>query len=163
MVFIDQSYAANSGSGRFHITGIIVDTACAIDTDSMDQTIDMGVVPISLILQNGLSNKKDFSINLINCILKKSERFLSSKQHFTVTFDGYNDDGIFGIEGTARGVAMRISDSEGHIAIPGKALPAGDVDTTEMSLRYSLQLVRDNGKLRAGDYKSTIKFKMDYY
>jgi len=160
---IGRVNATDSGSGRVHISGMIIDTACAIDVNSIDQTIDMGVVPISLIIRDGQGKTKDFSINLVKCVLDKSEKNLSIKRNFQITFDGYNDDNLFGVDGEAKGVAMKISDSEGHIAEPGTALPAGNIDTTDMSLKYTLQLVSNNKKLQAGDYTSTIKFKMDYY
>lgn len=35
--------------------------------------------------------------------------------------------------------------------------------TEDYRLNYSMQLVANNQVLRAGDYRSAIRFKLDYY
>jgi len=92
--------------------------------------------------------------------------YLSSQpewQHFQVTFDGKPDAGLFSVHGEAQGIALQIADSQGNIALPGIALPKGEVHSGDMPLKYSLRLVSNNKLLRAGEYFSTVKFKMDYY
>lgn len=153
----------SSGWGNVHLSGSIIDTACAIDTQSIDQTIDMGATPLSQIARNGQGRATLFSIRLVNCVLNRDAKFLPSWRHFAITFDGTNDNGLFGVDGEAKGVALKITDSEGNIAIPGKPLPSGNVETGDMSLKYSLQPMGNHRKFHAGDYTSIIKFKMDYY
>lgn len=42
--------------GRVSMEGSITDTACAIDPGSLEQTIDMAILPISQLVENGVGN-----------------------------------------------------------------------------------------------------------
>ncbi|ROR08830.1 fimbrial protein [Erwinia sp. JUb26] len=168
MSAVSQGYSSglmssDNGQGRVNMIGSIIDAACAIDINSIDQTIDMGVVPVSRIVRDGQSVKKNFSINLINCVLNKSDKDSTRWQYFTITFDGLNDDGLFSVEGDAKGIAIKIIDNSGSIARPGLALPPGKIESGDISLNFSMQLVSNHRALQAGDYNAVIKFKMDYY
>ena len=74
-----------------------------------------------------------------------------------------NDEGLFNIEGDAKGIALRIIDSDGNVAKPGAPLPSGELKSGKMSLNYSIQLVSNHKALHAGEYNSIVKYKMDYY
>ena len=50
---------------------------------------------------------KPFSIELVNCILERPENKPDWK-FFQVTFDGYAEGALFGVQGDARGVALEI-------------------------------------------------------
>jgi len=155
--------ATSQGWGKVSMTGEIVDTACAIDTESRDQTIDMGVIPTSEIRQLGKAPSKPFSIKLIDC---RWERYPSSKgewQSFTVTFDGPADGDFFTVDGDARGVQLAMRDEYGSQIIAGKELPKRDIVPGDMTLNYELQLVTNNQSLRAGTYHTLLRFKVDYY
>ncbi|CAI0999853.1 PAP fimbrial minor pilin protein precursor [Serratia fonticola] len=151
------------GWGRVNMAGAIIETACAIDTRSRDQTINMGSLPASQIVRDGKSGIRPFSIQLVNCILAREDKWLPDWQYFQITFEGFDDAGLFGVEGEAKGIALQITDSYGNIAIPGTPLPVGDIAAKEMRLNYSLRLVSNHQSLRVGQYSSTVKFKMDYY
>lgn len=151
------------GWGSVRMSGRIIGTACAIDTNSIDQTIDMGTVPISKIGRDGAGRERTFTINLINCVLSKEDNDISKWQYFSITFDGDNDEGLFAVTGEAKGIAIKIFDNDGHVARPGTPLPLGKIDSGKMALDFSIQLVSTHKVLHAGDYNSIIKFKMDYY
>lgn len=159
-----SSLAAHSqGWGKVSMNGEIVDTACAIDTESRDQTIDMGVIPTSVIKQFGKAPPKPFSIRLVDC---RWERYPSSKdewESFTVTFDGSADGDFFTITGDAEGVQLAMYDEYGTQIIAGKELPKRDIVPGDMTLNYELQLVTNNQSLRAGTYHTLLRFKIDYY
>lgn len=55
--------------GRVNMQGSIIDSACAIATESQEQVIDMDVVPVADILRTGWGNTYPLSIELINCTL----------------------------------------------------------------------------------------------
>ncbi|ALX93542.1 hypothetical protein AV650_08180 [Serratia fonticola] len=80
-----------------------------------------------------------------------------------MTFDGDNDRGHFGVNGEARGVALMIRDARGEVAAPGEALQASSMLPGERKLHYTLSLVGNQQTLRAGDYRTAIRFRMDYY
>lgn len=160
MSVVSQAWSSDMGSGRVKMAGSIIDTACAIDINSIDQTLDMGVAPIGRIIRDGYSIKKSITINLIKCIL---DRDSTQWKYFSITFDGMNDEGLFTVEGDAKGIALRIIDSDGNVAKPGIPLPSEKLESGEMSLNYSIQIVSDHKALHAGEYNSIIKYKMDYY
>lgn len=164
-ICVVSSVAASQtqGSGQVNMVGAIIETACAIDTLSRDQTINMGTLPVGQIARDGHGLIQPFSIRLVNCVLTRQNASLSDWRHFQITFDGPADAGLFGVEGSAKGVALQLADSQGNIAIPGAPLPVGEIAAKEMLLNYSLRLVSNHQLLRAGEYTSTVKFKMDYY
>ncbi|MEE4412055.1 MULTISPECIES: fimbrial protein [unclassified Serratia (in: enterobacteria)] len=154
---------ASQGWGRVNMEGAIIDTACAIAAGSRDQTIDMDTVPVSQIIRDGQGLTRPFTVELINCVLERPDNKLPDWKHFRVTFDGDADGKLFGVQGEAKGVALQIADSLGNVAIPGGPLPVGDITPGRMLINYSMKLVSNNQPLRAGNYFSTVRFKMDYY
>ncbi len=158
-----QSSLAAAGWGRVNMQGAVIETACAIDTHSRDQTIDMSIVPLSQIIRDGKGVTRPFSIRLVNCVLDRIDKNLPKWQRFQVTFDGRVDNGLFGVDGNARGVALQLADSEGNIVSPGNPTPLLDITEGNRELNYSLRLVSNQQKLRSGEYTSSIRFKMDYY
>lgn len=155
--------AMPAGWGRVNMEGAIIETPCAIDTDSRDQTIDMSVLPLSQIVRDGQGGVRDFRIRLVNCVLGRIDPSLPDWQRFQVTFDGRAEPGGFGVSGEARGVALQIADALGHVANPGEALPAVSITPGDKILHYSMRLVSNQQVLRAGEYYSTVRFKLDYY
>lgn len=60
------NHSGDFGHGIVRMQGSIITTACAIDTKSRDQTIDMSVLPINQLVNNGWSHinlPKHFSIS----------------------------------------------------------------------------------------------------
>jgi len=163
--FQSQVLASDSsqGWGRVNMQGAIVDTACAIAVESRDQTIDMEVVPVSDIIRDGQGRNKPFSIELVNCTLERPDSSLPDWRQFQVTFDGDVDGVLFGVQGEASGIALKITDEEGTVATPGVPLRLQDIIPGAMQLNYHIRLVANNHALRAGDYFSAIRFKMDYF
>jgi type 1 fimbria pilin len=151
------------GWGVVNMQGAIIDTACAIDIDSRDQTIDMEVIPIADIIRDGQGRGKSFSIDLVNCDLQKQKHGATEWKHFQITFDGDAEGDLFGVQGEASGVALRIIDDIGNTATPGKPLPLKDIIPSDMQLNYTLKLVANNHVLKSGDYFSVIRFKLDYF
>lgn len=152
-----------SGWGRVNMQGAVIETACAIDTESRDQTIDMFILPLSQIIRDGHGLKRAFNIRLINCVLARIDKKLPDWQRFQVTFDGRVDNGLFAVDGQAQGIALELTDNLGNIATPGKPLPAINISEGDSQLNYSLRLVSNSQVLRTGEYTSAIRFKMDYY
>lgn len=143
--------------------GAVIETACAIDTDSRDQTIDISVMPLTKIIRDGQGLTLPFTIRLVNCVLNRVDDNLTQWQRFQVTFDGRVDNGLFGVDGQAEGIALQLTDRHGNIIMPGNPTPLPDVVVSDRELNYFLRLVSNQQKLRSGEYTSTIRFKMDYY
>lgn len=66
-----------------------------------------GHYSLGQIIRDGQGMTKPFSIELVNCILERPENKPDWK-FFQVTFDGYAEGALFGVQGDARGVALEI-------------------------------------------------------
>ncbi|HEP1044384.1 TPA: fimbrial protein [Serratia marcescens] len=158
-----QAISAMQGEGRVNMQGAIIDTACAIATESREQIIDMEVIPFSDIVRDGQGRGVDFNIDLINCVLERADKTLPDWKQFKITFDGNAEGDFFGIGGDISGVALRIVDAAGNIARPGIPLPPIALLPGDYRMGFSLSLVANNKPLKAGSYFSSVRFKMDYY
>lgn len=156
--------APSQNFGLVNMAGAIIETACTIDMLNRDQTIDMGTIPVSKIARDGQGLTHPFSIKLVNCVLSRHDKTLPDWRYFQITFDGSSTDAsLFGVKGEAKGVALKIADNLGNIAIPGVPLPLAEIAPKDTPLNYSLQIVSNQKNLYAGEYSATVKFKMDYY
>ncbi|UAN44189.1 type 1 fimbrial protein [Serratia sp. JSRIV001] len=160
---INSANAAQEGSGRVNMEGAIIDAACAIDVGSRDQSIDMGVHPVSQVSRDGRLPPQPFSIKLVDCRLERGEPNKPAWQKFQVTFSGNATGERFNMQGDARGINMRILDSQGSVMMPGIASLPADIIPGSMTLNYTLDMVGNGEVMRSGAYRSTIRFKMDYY
>lgn len=147
--------------GRVNMQGAIIDDACAISVESSEQTIDMDMIPLAEIIRDGMGRSKDFSIILVRCSTDRQVK--SSEKKFRITFDGERDGELFGVHGEASGVALQITDMNGNVAIPGGAMPLEKMSIENGKLNYTLKLKSNNHTLKAGDFFSSIRFKLDYF
>lgn len=143
--------------------GAIIDTACTIAIESRDQSIDMDVVPLADIMRDGQGRRKSFFIDLVDCELERQQGKKSRWIQFQVTFDGDAEGDLFGVRGEAAGIAVQITDELGNIALPGRPLPQEDISPGDLRLNYDIRLVANQHALKAGDYFSSIRFKLDYF
>ncbi|EPL9568893.1 fimbrial protein [Providencia rettgeri] len=149
--------------GTVSMGGSIIEAPCAIDADSRDQSVNITTVPISQIIQDRESQTQDFSIRLINCVLAPITPGKPNWQFFNITFDGPTDGRNFDVFGHANGLSVKITDSNGNVAIPGKAMPDLALKPGSNTLNYNVRVVSNNKRLKPGNYQTTIRFKMDYY
>lgn len=156
--------APDQGHGKVSMRGSIIDTPCAIAVASREQTIDLITLPLEQIISEGAGLSKPFSIHLENCAFQQLLPNQQDWSHFMVTFDGPVTDGeLFALHGGARGIGLEISDAAGNRMQPGIASQAGLLQPGAMRLDYSLRLVGNHQKLRAGAYYTTVRFKLDYF
>lgn len=143
--------------------GKIIDTPCAIAPTDRNQLISLGSTSINIIARNGADRLVPFTIRLVGCELKHIDGRLPAWQGFSVTFDGVSDGKDFAIRGTAGGVALRITDADGHVALPGVPLPFEQLVRGDQSLNFNLQLVTDHQPLVKGNYHAVIRFGLSYF
>lgn len=149
--------------GYVTLDGSIIETPCAIDAGSRDQSVNITTVPVSQIIHDRESPESHFSIRLINCVLTPVTPGTPNWQAFMMTFDGPADGNNFDVFGHASGLSMKITDSDGNAAIPGQPMNALPIKTGDMTLNYGVRVVSNNKHLKAGSYQATIRFKLDYY
>jgi len=161
--FVSQAISATQGEGRVNMQGAIIDTACAIATESREQVIDMENTSLADIVRGGSGKNVPFNIELVNCVLERADKKLPDWKQFQITFDGHADGEAFGVNGEVSGVALKITDIAGNIAQPGIPLPPMDIVPGSYRLNFTLALIANNRPLKAGRYFSSVRFKMDYY
>lgn len=161
--FCSQAISASQGWGRVNMQGAILDTACAIATESREQTVDMKNISISDIENREGGNRVPFSIELVNCVLEREDKKLPDWRQFSITFDGHAEGEMFGVRGNISGVALRITDAFGNIARPGEPMLPVDIFPGNNRLDFYMALIANNQPIKAGSYSSSVRFKMDYY
>lgn len=152
----------DQGHGQVILGGSIIETPCSIDIQSRDQSIDMNATPISVIARDGQGETHPFSINLVNCDLAHLDANRPDWRYFRVSFDGPEDKGLFALGGNTHGVALKLTDEFGNVASPGIPLPAGKLTSGSQKLNYNLRLVGNEQVLKAGDFHTILRFKMEY-
>jgi type 1 fimbria pilin len=156
--------APDQGHGKVSMQGSIIDTPCAIAIGSRDQAIELITLPLDQIIRDGAGPAKPFSIHLENCVLQPLTPGRQPWSNFRVTFDGAATDGeLFSLRGGVRGIGLEISDAQGNRILPGTTAQTGQLQPGAMRLDYSLRLVGNHQKLRAGAYSTTVRFKLDYF
>lgn len=66
-VAFTASVHANQGSGKVNFKGTVINAACGIDPDSVEQTVDFGQISMNHLNTGNTSNPIPFSIKLVNC------------------------------------------------------------------------------------------------
>lgn len=157
-------YAVGHGNGHVHVRGSIVDTACAIATDDIDQSIDMGTLPISVLKDDGHGPEVPFDVHLVNCTLDDSDtRAVHHWKDVHITFDGVPDGRtLFAVQGAASGEGVAILDVTGTPAEPGKPVSAIPLIPGSMTLHYRMQIREDSRSLRPGNLTTALRYFMDY-
>jgi len=153
---------ANSdyGHGKVELNGEIVESACTIDMNSLDQTVDMGIIPISTLSRLGESKPKDFFITLIDCRWGESSK--NNYQGFDVTFTGHTNDQFFLVEGEAEGIQLRLENSSGKQILPGMKVPFEEQTTETIINKYSFKLIPNGQELKPGLYSSLVHYSISY-
>lgn len=158
-----KASATIQGQGRVHVRGSIVETPCAIATESRFQNVDIGVTPDSLIARDGHSTPHFFYIRLVNCRLDRLKPGDPAWRYFQLTFNGKDDNGLFALNDGVNGIALQLEDSQGNIAHPNQPLPVGEITPGDMTLGYSIRLVSNHHAMQVGSFHSDLQFMMNYY
>jgi len=109
--FVTSAIAAD---GAVNFTGSITDAACTVDTDSLNQTLDMGKISRSAFKAAGdIAGTKGFKLVLKNCP--------DTVTGAVVRFDGNQaagDNGILALtagQKTAQNVGIQITDAQNKV------------------------------------------------
>lgn len=153
-----QAGSENEERGVVRMNGSILETPCAIGMEDRDQQVELGTETTGELLHDGAGPYRPFTISLMNCRLDTA----TLASWFRVTFDGLPDGDNYAVNG-ASGIGVQIVDEAGEVASPGKPMPVSNITPGMQILKYKLRLKADNHHLQAGDYRTTIKFKIDYF
>lgn len=140
-------------------TGTLVADPCQVATDSEDQQVEFGNIVAKTFLTQNSTPPKMFTLRLVECDL-------SMGSTVSVTFLGdeaLTQPGTFATIGEAKGIAIRLRDSEGNPVVPNEPLPAAGVLEGETVLVWQAQVTtRDSREVTEGEFLSTVTFSMAY-
>jgi fimbrial protein len=158
------------GDGVVTLGGVVIDSACGLETATVDQTIEMDSEPIGRLLRDGEGQKKPFQLRLVNCSVTRPDpsrpgATLPDWEHLRVTFDGPADRGgrSFAAFGSSQGVAFHIQDAAGEESVPGVPMALHPVVDGDMTFNYTVHLVGNGVPLLAGDHTAAVRFKLEYF
>ncbi|WP_164058253.1 fimbrial protein [Serratia marcescens] len=153
------AYAAtDQGHGTISFTGAIIDAPCSINPDSIDQTINLGQIASGTLANGGTSTPRQFQIKLENCST-------ATAKTVKTTFTGAaGTDGRLGIDGTAKGASIAITDGKGKLIKLGEATDAQTIQDGNNNIEFAAYLQGDGASTAVipGDFHSITNFTLAY-
>ncbi|WP_105496244.1 type 1 fimbrial major subunit FimA [Escherichia coli] len=155
----DESVTTTVNGGVIHFKGEVVNAACAIDSESMNQTVELGQVRSSRLAKAGdLSSAVGFNIKLNDC-----DTNVSSNAAVTVTS---NDDTLAlqsSAAGSAQNVGIQILDRTGEVLVLDGATFSAKTDLIDGTniLPFQARYIA-LGQSVAGTANADATFKVQY-
>lgn len=144
----DESVTTTVNGGVIHFKGEVVNAACAIDSESMNQTVELGQVRSSRLAKAGdLSSAVGFNIKLNDCDTNVSSNAAVAFLGTTVTS---NDDTLAlqsSAAGSAQNVGIQILDSTGEVLVLDGATFSAKTDLLRIINATNHQLPGDRESL----------------
>lgn len=114
----DESVTTTVNGGVIHFKGEVVNAACAIDSESMNQTVELGQVRSSRLAKAGdLSSAVGFNIKLNDCDTNVSSNAAVAFLGTTVT----SNDDTLALQSSAAGSAQNVGVPEQNNILPYSA------------------------------------------
>jgi major type 1 subunit fimbrin (pilin) len=157
--------AAASGTtvsgGTINFEGQVVDAACSVSADSVNQTVTLGQVRTAKLSTAGdvSGQKTAFNINLEDCDTTVST-------NAAVTFTGQQDSTTAGAlansGGTATNVALQLYGPDGNTLKIGTESAAVTLLDGDNALPFSVDYIATGGAATAGSVSTTATFSLHY-
>lgn len=149
--------------GQLNVQGQIQASPCNLHTDDIRQEVAFDALSHRSVKGEAAHSIQILSLRLVNCRLEHDTGYQGNS--VSITFDGEPAPGnstLFAVTGSARGLALKLTDSQGHQAIPGMPMPAIGLDGADNELHYRLQVVSNTEAFREGDWTGTVRFMLAY-
>lgn len=148
--------------GTVNFVGQVVDAACSVSADTVDQTVTLGQVrAVKLTAAGMVANQKEkFDIKLEDCDP-------SVKQNAAVIFNGQQDANLAGSlantagAGSATNVALQLYGPDGQVLNIGDTSSSITLNTGENVVPLSVDYIA-TGEATAGNVTATATFSMVY-
>lgn len=154
-------HAAGAGTGTITFEGEILEAACSIQPDSVDQTVPLGQVAKSQLSTGGITSPESFQIELTGCALTA----LTDKT-VTATFTGAASTevaGALGISGTAGGAGIMMVDGAGAPIVLGTPTRTQLLQTGDNTLVFGAYLKgKPTGDITPGAFSAVTNFSLAY-
>ncbi|MBB7856130.1 fimbrial protein [Escherichia coli] len=173
----DESVTTTVNGGVIHFKGEVVNAACAIDSESMNQTVELGQVRSSRLAKAGdLSSAVGFNIKLNDCDTNVSSNAAVAFLGTTVTSNAAvaflgttvtsNDDTLAlqsSAAGSAQNVGIQILDSTGEVLVLDGATFSAKTDLIDGTniLPFQARYIA-LGQSVAGTANADATFKVQY-
>ncbi len=149
--------------GTINFEGRVVDAACSIAADSMDQTVVLSQVRTAKLSTAGetAGQKTPFSIQLEDCDTTVST-------NASIVFNGSQDSDLAGSlanlagAGSASNVALKLYDSEGNELAVGDQSAAAELIDGSNTIPFSVDYVATKEAATAGKVSATATFNVIY-
>ncbi|MEW5558809.1 fimbrial protein [Enterobacter asburiae] len=155
--------AADAGHGKVTFTGSIIDAACSIAPEAVDQTVELGQISKTALQNGGKSTPRNFSIALENCSFAGED----ANNKVQVTFTGMESaagDGLLGITGSASGASVAITSGDGQVIKLGQPTQAQQLNDGTGTLSFSayVQGHTSSAAITEGEFQSIADFTLAY-
>lgn len=150
----------NYHQGQLNMYGEILESACTIDINSLDQTIDMGSITLDSIKNINEESSKEFEIKLISC--RWGNETESNLTSIDISFTGLYENDSFLIEGDAKGIRLGLESSSGKKIHPNQVIVFEHEFSKEVLSKYHFKLLPDGGPLIPGSFNSIVYFNISY-
>ncbi|CAI1983983.1 type 1 fimbrial protein [Serratia marcescens] len=161
--------AKTQGHGKVSLGGEIVETPCNIAGDSLDQTVDFGLVSMSDAGRDAqpslIGSRRHFAIRLVNCELASQIKPDFIYRAANLTFSGIADSQEpqwLAVHGEARGMAIELLTDAGTPIPLGSTTADYLIVAGDNTLRFGAQLRIHPDRARAGGFSSLAKFTLSY-
>lgn len=155
------AHAADQGHGTVTFYGSIIESACSISPDTVDQKVNMGEIATKALAGGKQTTPKYFDIKLEDCDVSA----LTDKT-VTATFTGTESSaqpGYLALTGTAKGASIGITNEGLDIIKLGEASPAMQVADGNNTLHFAAFVKGDGASdVVPGDFNSVAKFVLAY-
>ncbi|HGU5176604.1 TPA: type 1 fimbrial major subunit FimA [Escherichia coli] len=156
----DESVTTTVNGGVIHFKGEVVNAACAIDSESMNQTVELGQVRSSRLAKAGdLSSAVGFNIKLNDCDTNVSSNAAVAFLGTTVT----SNDDTLALQSSAENVGIQILDRTGEVLILDGASFSAKTDLIDGTniLPFQARYIA-LGQSVAGTANADATFKVQY-
>lgn len=154
-------YAAGAGGGTVTFEGVIIEAACSIDPESVDQTVGLGQVAKSQLAAGGNSSPETFKIKLKGCDISSL-----TDNTVTSTFTGAESaavPGALGIVGDAKGAGIMMEDGSGTTVVLGTATKPQLIQDGNNELIFGAYLKgAATGDITPGEFTAVTNFSLAY-
>lgn len=154
------AFSAQANEGTVNFKGAVIDAPCGITPETIDQTVDFGMITTVDLESGGLIGKQDFKIELVNC----DTTALVGKT-VDVTFNGATVASAPTELGTVggTGTAIVISSADGSDVTFGTPTSAQVIGDGSNSLLFSAAVKKaTGGTVAEGDFTAVSNFTLAY-
>lgn len=143
-------------TGTIHFSGVISAGVCSLDTQSANQTVDMGKYIVKD-FKKGMTKPVPFDIKLKDCDG-------ASVAHITFNSTAISQKaGTFGLSpaSTARNVGLEIKEDDGVAIQPNTPSRAQQI-RDDKTLHFTANYIGTGGDVFPGTVKNDVNFLVDY-